>query len=101
MGQWPVRLLCETLEVSPAGYYAWRQRPRSTREQRRDALLVEVRAIHAARSRAFATAARASHAELAARGHDCYVNTVANLMRQARYCRENHTRKPCCAHHGL
>ena len=26
--QWPVRLLCETLEVSPAGYYAWRQRPR-------------------------------------------------------------------------
>ena len=20
---WPVRLLCETLEVSPAGYYAW------------------------------------------------------------------------------
>ena len=23
--QWPVRLLCETLEVSPAGYYAWRQ----------------------------------------------------------------------------
>ena len=27
--RWPVRLLCETLEVSPAGYYAWRQRPRS------------------------------------------------------------------------
>ena len=26
--QWPVRLLCETLEVSPAGYYAWRQGPR-------------------------------------------------------------------------
>jgi hypothetical protein len=24
---WPVRLLCETLEVSTAGYYAWRQRP--------------------------------------------------------------------------
>src|SRR5262249_44448526 len=22
--RWPVRLLCETLEVSPAGYYAWR-----------------------------------------------------------------------------
>jgi hypothetical protein len=28
-GQWPVRLLCETLEVSPASYYAWRYRPSS------------------------------------------------------------------------
>jgi putative transposase len=27
---WPVRLLCETLEVSTAGYYAWRQRPTSS-----------------------------------------------------------------------
>ena len=26
--QRPVRLLCETLEVSTTGYYAWRQRPR-------------------------------------------------------------------------
>src|SRR5947199_217835 len=36
-GRWPVRLLCETLDVSPAGYYAWRQRPTSSRRQRRDA----------------------------------------------------------------
>ena len=27
--QWPVRLLCAALEVSPAGYYAWRGRPPS------------------------------------------------------------------------
>ena len=45
--QWPVRLLCETLEVSPAAYYAWRQGPRSAGGQRRDTLLVEIRAIHA------------------------------------------------------
>jgi putative transposase len=45
--QWPVRLLCETLEVSTAGYYAWRGRPASAREQRRDALVVQIRAIHA------------------------------------------------------
>src|SRR5439155_22918743 len=43
---WPVRLLCETLEVSAAGYYAWRQRPRSAQEQWHDILLVEIRAIH-------------------------------------------------------
>ena len=33
--EWPVRLLCETLGVSPAGYYAWRGRPASARRQRR------------------------------------------------------------------
>jgi hypothetical protein len=79
--QWPVRLLCEALEVSPAGYYAWRQRPRSAREQRRDALLVEVRAIHAEVKARYGSPR--IHAELLARGHDCYVNTVARVMREA------------------
>jgi putative transposase len=26
---YPVRTLCNVLEVSPAGYYAWRSRPES------------------------------------------------------------------------
>jgi hypothetical protein len=30
-GQWPVRVLCAALDVSPAGYYAWRDRPASAR----------------------------------------------------------------------
>jgi len=80
-GHWPVRLLCETLEVCPAGYYAWRQSPRSTREQRRDVLLVEVRAIHAQFQRRYGSPR--IHAELVARGHDCCVNTVAKVMREA------------------
>ncbi len=79
--QWPVRLLCETLEVSPAGYYAWRQRPRSGRGQQRDALLVEVRAIHAQFKARYGSPR--IHAELAARGHACCVNTVARVMREA------------------
>jgi putative transposase len=77
--QWPIRLLCETLEVSPAGYYAWRQRPRSTRQQRRDALLVEIRAVHAEAKARYGSPR--IHAELVARGQDCCVNTVAKLMR--------------------
>ncbi len=76
--QWPVRLLCETLEVSPAGYYAWRQRPRSAAQQRQDALLVEMRAIHAEFKARYGSPRM--HAELKARGHDCCVNTVARLM---------------------
>jgi transposase InsO family protein len=77
-GQWPVRLLCETLEVSPAGYYAWRDRPASAR--RRDTLLVEIRAIHAEVKARYGSPR--IHAELAARGQDCCVNTVAKLMHE-------------------
>jgi putative transposase len=77
--RWPVRLLCETLEVSPAGYYAWRGRPRSAQEQRQDTLLVEMRAIHAEVKARYGSPRR--HKELVARGHDCCVNTVARLMR--------------------
>jgi len=78
-GRWPVRLLCATLEVSPAGYYAWRRRPLSAQQQRRDTLLVEVRAIHAEVKARYGSPR--IHAELAARGHGCCVNTVAKLMR--------------------
>lgn len=77
--QWPVRLLCETLEVSTTGYYAWRQRPLSARRQRRDALVVEIRAIHAEVKARYGSPR--IHAELAARGRNCCVNTVAQLMR--------------------
>jgi putative transposase len=76
---WPVRLLCETLEVSPAGYYAWRERPTSVQEQRREALVVEIRAIHAEVKARYGSPR--IHAELAARGQTCCVNTVAKVMR--------------------
>jgi putative transposase len=77
--RWPVRVLCGALGVSPAGYYAWRGRPASARRQKRDALLVEVRAIHAEFKGRYGSPR--IHAELAARGHDCCVNSVARLMR--------------------
>jgi transposase InsO family protein len=77
--RWPVRLLCGTLDVSAAGYYAWRQRPRSARQQRRAALVAEVRAIHAEVKARYGSPR--IHAELAARGRGCCVNTVARLMR--------------------
>jgi putative transposase len=79
--RWPVRLLCQTLEVSPAGYYAWRQRPTSARQRRRDSLAVEIRAIHAEVKARYGSPR--IHAELIARGQDCCVNTVAKLMRDA------------------
>ena len=75
---WPVRLMCDTLEVSTAGFYAWRERPPSFAEQRRDALLVLIRTVHSEVKARYGSPR--IHAELRARGRDCCVNTVAKLM---------------------
>ncbi|HEX5269794.1 MAG TPA: IS3 family transposase [Gemmataceae bacterium] len=79
--QWPVRRLCDALGVSPAGYYAWRDRPASARQQRQEALLVGIRAIHAEFKARYGSPR--IHAELVARGQPCCVNTVAQAMREA------------------
>jgi putative transposase len=76
--QWPVAVLCDTLGVSRAGFYAWQKRPRSTQQQRRDALLAEIRAIHSAVKERYGSPRVAE--ELARRGVPCCVNTVAKLM---------------------
>ena len=76
---WPVRVMCDALEVSPSGYYSWLIRPPSFQEQRREALLVLIRGAHATSKRRYGSPR--VHAELAARGHDSSVNTVAKLMR--------------------
>jgi transposase InsO family protein len=75
---WPIRLLCETLGVSFQGFYAWRERPLSAQQQRRDALLVEIRAVHAEVKERYGSPR--IHAELKAKSVACCVNTVAKLM---------------------
>jgi transposase InsO family protein len=75
---WPVTLLCDTLGVSTAGFYAWRGRPSSDPQRRRDTLRVEIRAVHAEVKERYGSPR--IHAELAAKGVDCCVNTVAKLM---------------------
>jgi transposase InsO family protein len=76
---WPVRLMCHALGVSTAGYYAWRERPPSFQEQRRDALLGLIRGVHSEVKHRYGS--RRIHAELRAGDHGCSVNTVAKLMR--------------------
>lgn len=41
-----IRMMCRVLEVSPSGYYAWRDRERSIREQEDEKLQLRVKAIH-------------------------------------------------------
>jgi putative transposase len=76
---WPVTVLCDTLGVSPQGFYAWHARPLSAQQQRRDALLVEIQAVHAEVKQRYGSPRL--HAELQARGTACSLNTVAKLMR--------------------
>ena len=78
---WPIAVLCETLGVSAAGYYSWQVRAPSLQQQRRDAMLVEIRSTHAEAKARYGSPR--IHAELEARGHDCCVNTVARIMREA------------------
>ena len=45
-GVFPIRCMCETLEVSPSGYYAWRNRPECRRKREDRRLVLEIKAIH-------------------------------------------------------
>jgi putative transposase len=73
--------MCRALGVSRSGYYAWRDRTPSAAQKRREELTEEVREIHAQVKGRYGSPR--VHAELVARGHECCVNFVARLMRQA------------------
>lgn len=42
-GAFPVRRMCQVLSVSPSGYYDWRKRPPSERQQANERLLAAIR----------------------------------------------------------
>ena len=71
--------MCEVLNVSRSGYYAWRARAPSRRSQRRRELLEEIREIHGDRDMKSYGCPRV-HQELVSRGHEVSENTVARLM---------------------
>jgi putative transposase len=81
-GEFPVRLMCRVLSVSPAGFYASQQRqrrPLSRRARSDQRLRLEIRAIHAATRARYG--APKIHRELRAQGTRCGHNRVARLMR--------------------
>jgi transposase InsO family protein len=44
--EYPLRLMCRVLAVSPAGFYAWQGRPPSARQQEDTRLRVQIAAFH-------------------------------------------------------
>src|SRR4029079_10646829 len=79
--EWSEAQMCRALGVSRAGYYAWRSRPPSGAEIRREELTAEVEQIHTQVKGRYGSPR--VHAELVARGHECCVNFVPKLMREA------------------
>jgi transposase InsO family protein len=77
--EYPIKRLCELVEVSRSGFYAWRDRPPSARDVEDAELTVEIRAIHE-RSRGTYGAPRVE-GQLRRAGRCHGVKRVARLMR--------------------
>jgi putative transposase len=80
--EFPVKLLCDILQVSRNGYYDWVGRPPSARERRREELLGQIRQAHQESNCIYGSPR--VHAELEARGVACCLNTVAKLMKEGK-----------------
>lgn len=73
--------MCQVLEVSTSGYYAWLDRPESRRARENRRLVLEIKAIH--REKRGTYGSPRIHAELDAKQIYVSINRVARLMREA------------------
>ncbi len=76
--EYPIRLMCRCLDVSPSGYYDWESRLASERERDNDRLLERIREIHSD-SRGVIGAPR-MHEDLTGEGETASLNRIARLM---------------------
>ncbi len=75
-----VAALCQTLDVSRAGYYAWKQGCRSSRAEEDRRLMPQVRSVFREHKRRYG--ARRIARELSSRGTSCGTHRVGRLMRE-------------------
>ena len=75
-----VSLLCDTVEVSKSGYYAWLNRPESARALSNVVLLGRIRSLHAKSDETYGSPRIT--AKLQSEGHLCGENRVARLMQK-------------------
>jgi len=78
--QYAVERMCRVLEVSRAGYYAWRKRKPSVRQQANARLLEKIQIIHLGSHKRYG--APRVYAALRREGWKCGHNRIARLMRQ-------------------
>lgn len=77
---YPVRIMCGALDVSPAGYYAWRSRLESRRAAANRDLLDHIRQVH--RDTRGRYGSPRIHVELQAQGRGVSRGRVERLMRR-------------------
>lgn len=78
-GQYSIKRMCQALGVRRSGYYAWRGRPASQREQANQALLTEIQTAFQASHQTYGSPR--IHAVLRRKGVVCNRKRVARLMR--------------------
>ena len=78
--QYPVTRMCRVLEVSKAGYYAWRKRVPSQRARSDLRLKLEIRSVHRKSRRTYGSPR--VHNELRDQGLRCGRKRVERLMRE-------------------
>lgn len=79
-GEYGVERMCRALGVGRSGYYAWRKRPPSQREQANQALLKQIQDEHEASRQTYGSPR--IHAVLQRKGLSCSRKRVARLMRE-------------------
>ncbi len=75
-----IAVVCEVLEVSRSGYYAWLRRPTSGRARRREELAVWIKQAHEQNRRVYGSP-RVCRV-LQEQGHSVCENTVADIMKE-------------------
>jgi putative transposase len=90
--EYPVKWLCRLLSVSASGYYAWRGRQPSRREQEDEVLVAEMVRIHEAVRECYGSPRM--HAELRGRGYRCGRHRVARLMRRHGLAARRRVKRP-------
>lgn len=81
LGEFPLRLMCRVLSVSRSGFYAWKDRPQSSRARANERLTLEIRAVHAEAKERYG--ARKIRRELNESGIECGRHRVTRLMSDA------------------
>jgi transposase InsO family protein len=77
-GEFAVKRMCEVLNVSASGYYDWRKRPASQRQQANDQLLAAIRREHEASRQTYGSPR--IHAALRRQGFEAGRHRIARLM---------------------
>jgi putative transposase len=80
-GRFKVGRMCNVLNVSRSGYYAWRKRPESQRSMENRKLTTQIKVIHMDKYKKAYGSPRI-HKELKENGFPCSQNRVARVMRE-------------------